>query len=479
MQDQQQNLQQPWPPAAAHETLPISNSGADRGAPNTQGQQHQQQHSQVTVEDDMMSHYTGRTPDPQGQRPSVMSKAEEIRFKNSELALARFAIEAMDAQIETEKNTLLAQLEDLMQKRMAKCWEILRTALGVDISAEADLNKKNRTRGEASLAFCFVIIGIELDLLGFMCVFPYYWNLTSECPSTPLINGIIVEPEDRCDIVILRILLICMSCAYMFCVVAYMHLLDPQGWTPEIPFQDDVTHMDCNFLTQFCPDSMKDKSRVQSVQAVEDATAKVLQMRVRAPVQLNWIHFIPMLRFMLLIKSIDENDVEAVFRVNSLSSFTLGAAQVMGLLFTVMNFNGNFAEMNIFVYVNMLSQMVNWTITFVYFATPIANMMANSITVDAYTRNVETRISDEILQLVYCMERDAEGTPRQAFEDETPAKPMDARSNLEGEGRRKAVELEIKMMKNISVPLDVFTPTEVLSIRRILLKHWGQEFANC
>lgn len=417
------------------------------------------------------------TPDP-----PVMSKAEEIRFnaaKKQELAQARNAVDAMDAQIDAEKHRTMAHMGVMRAKNKENCLDILKTALGVDLTAQAQLSRKSRKRGMASLVFCLVIIGIELDLLGFMCAFPHYWNLTT-CNGTN-VSAEDVEQEGCSNILVLRMLLICMPCAYMFCVLTYMFILDPIGWTPELPLQDDGIRLEVpNISSQYLPESMQQLGQavVPSQATANESKAKALEMRVKAPVQLTWVHFLPLLRFMLVMKSIDENDIEGVFRVNSLSSFTLGSAQVMGMLFTFMNFDGNFAEMNMFVYVNIFSQFVNWAITVVYFATPVAKTLANSITVDAYTRNVEMKIEDELLQLVYDMEQNAHKTAEHEFAQADDIALVD-HAFPEGEWRRKAVEWEIKMMKNISVPLDAFNPTEILSIRRVLLQHWGQEFANC
>merc|ERR1712188_344371 len=71
---------------------------------------------------------------------------------------------------------------------------------------------------------------------------------------------------------------------------------------------------------------------------------------------LQFYHFIPIFRYYLVIKEKTAEDIEATFRVNSLSSFTLGVAQVSGMLFLM---GVRKQVTTIFVKINMISQAVN------------------------------------------------------------------------------------------------------------------------
>jgi hypothetical protein len=103
----------------------------------------------------------------------------------------------------------------------------------------------------------------------------------------------------------------------------------------------------------------------------------------REPIDLEYYHFLPVFRYYLVIKDATPSDVEGLFRVNSLSSFTLGVSQICGILFTKVAGG----PMNIFVKINIASQVVNWLITFVYFATSISNRMKASFKVDTLFYN--------------------------------------------------------------------------------------------
>eukprot|EP00446_Apocalathium_sp_SHHI-4_P003503 CAMPEP_0177182246 /NCGR_PEP_ID=MMETSP0367-20130122/16368_1 /TAXON_ID=447022 ORGANISM="Scrippsiella hangoei-like, Strain SHHI-4" /NCGR_SAMPLE_ID=MMETSP0367 /ASSEMBLY_ACC=CAM_ASM_000362 /LENGTH=360 /DNA_ID=CAMNT_0018629175 /DNA_START=50 /DNA_END=1132 /DNA_ORIENTATION=- len=80
----------------------------------------------------------------------------------------------------------------------------------------------------------------------------------------------------------------------------------------------------------------------------------------------------PGVRFYLICKpSYDMTDVDAIFKVNSLSSFTLGIYQIMGIVFTY----ASGMPFNIYVYFNIVTQVLNWSITILYYATPISKWM--------------------------------------------------------------------------------------------------------
>jgi len=95
--------------------------------------------------------------------------------------------------------------------------------------------------------------------------------------------------------------------------------------------------------------------------------------------QMRFYHFLPIVRYYIVIKEREPDDIEAIFRVNSLSSFSLGIAQICGLLFS--HIFGE--EFGIFHYINIGSQCVNWFITFLYFTTDVAGLMRATISVDA------------------------------------------------------------------------------------------------
>jgi len=104
----------------------------------------------------------------------------------------------------------------------------------------------------------------------------------------------------------------------------------------------------------------------------------------RESVEMKFYHFLPVFRFYVVVKEKEADDIESIFRVNSLSSFSLGIAQIIGLLFhTAVSRQ----PLTIFHKINIVSQGLNWLITFLYFATPAVSYMKAVIKVDAMKYN--------------------------------------------------------------------------------------------
>merc|ERR1712013_17992 len=95
------------------------------------------------------------------------------------------------------------------------------------------------------------------------------------------------------------------------------------------------------------------------------------------------------MRFYLVLKPPTDNDVEGVFMANSLSSFTLGSVQLVGIISFLVNLKeaGGYDALPMTVKLNFKTWMVNWVITVLYFLTPIALRMKNAAAVEALTYN--------------------------------------------------------------------------------------------
>merc|ERR1712100_256311 len=76
----------------------------------------------------------------------------------------------------------------------------------------------------------------------------------------------------------------------------------------------------------------------------------------KLPAHLNFYHFLPIVRYYLLVKDPTTNDVESLFRVNALSTFTLGFAQVFCM---VLGLSNQSLVWNVKLYVGVVAQVVN------------------------------------------------------------------------------------------------------------------------
>lgn len=215
--------------------------------------------------------------------------------------------------------------------------------------------------GIANFLFLFVILGIELDMAGLGLSASTYW---------------------RYDVLVLKMFLIFFAVSYVVALAMAM-LLDGEedsqhSAAPARPTRQNQGSMGISRLAGY--------------------------LKVQNPfnISMQIYHVIPGVRYYLLVKSIiNAADVEAVMKINALSSFSLGMFQTMGICFTL--YTGR--EINIFVKINIVTQCVNWLITFLYFGTPIAVWMGNGAQVKTLNQFYQGISNDWAMTLA----RDAEG----------------------------------------------------------------------
>jgi len=112
----------------------------------------------------------------------------------------------------------------------------------------------------------------------------------------------------------------------------------------------------------------------------------------RTQIKLRYYHFLPIVRYYLLIKDTEPDDMEGLFRVNALSTFTLGVAQIICMMFHQLVLK---APLTIFIKVGIFTQCWNIGVTLLYFFTPICTKMMASIAVDTLKHNVE----EDVMQM--------------------------------------------------------------------------------
>jgi hypothetical protein len=87
---------------------------------------------------------------------------------------------------------------------------------------------------------------------------------------------------------------------------------------------------------------------------------------------MEFYHWVPGLRFYLMVKaSYTPTDVDALFRVNSISTFTFGIFQVVGIMATYVRDE----PITLYVIINIVSQILNWGLTMLYFGSNISVWM--------------------------------------------------------------------------------------------------------
>jgi hypothetical protein len=140
---------------------------------------------------------------------------------------------------------------------------------------------------------------------------------------------------------------------------------------------------------------------------------------------------------------------------------------------------GSFRGLSMFVYMNMFSQVVNWTITILYFVTGISKRMQNSIAIDAFKTNLSNLMRNTLLQLQVLISDDADARADEELQvsEDGSVGQSDRLSGSVGLMRDK-LQHEIKTMKNKEVDLKNFEPIEILTLRRAVYMQFAEEFSK-
>lgn len=357
----------------------------------------------------------------------LMEKAKE----HHEELLADGAVKTNECNLAGDEMKFIVERCEKGDKAKDEAKEKVNQAFGIDVDSMRQLASRNRNRNLCQLMFCFVIMGCELDLIGFFGAFQGYWAL-----DIPLVKG----------------LLVAMPSSYMVCIFLYFWCIQPGEMQDNKKGNEDANT----------------GNRLQR-------QAKALLRRKN--VRLSLYHFLPLARYILLIKSTTGEDVEGVFRVNSLSSFTLGSCQIVALIFTITTNGNSISGLSIFVYMNMFSQLVNWSITILYFATGVADGMKKSIASGAYSANLSSQMRKTLVQLQVSISEDAQ---RLASEDASVMDDNQSTSSGDEDGylsvMRRTLENEIMFFKKTAVDLRYFDPIELLTIRRAVYMQFSEEF---
>merc|ERR1712048_1133519 len=150
-------------------------------------------------------------------------------------------------------------------------------------------------------------------------------------------------------------------------------------------------------------------NRMSRLEARVPLPGETLPLR-REPFEMKFYHCVPVFRFYVIIKELETDDIEAIFRINSLSSFTLGVAQIIGITFHVAVLQ---QPLSIFHMINIVSQCLNWLITILYFfGNPAVMYMKGVIQVDAMRYNDRKLLMELQKKHAELMHKSAEGISR-------------------------------------------------------------------
>lgn len=251
-------------------------------------------------------------------------------------------MEKSTKEIEKQRNKFANQMENL-DVQMAEAKQFLRV-LNKNMGVKSGIMYRI-----ANFMFLMVVFGIEYDMNGLMCSVMTYWGY---------------------NIFLLRFLLVFFAISFFAPLLLHYYFV-LNGMPSSSGSQKLAQPQRQSIQSSASGTDERKKERRGYIGFLKSS----IQARNPFGGEIQFYHFIPGIRFYLLIKSdTDMTDVDAIFRINTLSSFTFGFYQIVGIIFTFVYGY----EVNLFVWANVGSQAVNWSITALYFATPIAAWMGRA-----------------------------------------------------------------------------------------------------
>lgn len=312
--------------------------------------------------------------------------AEKIKARNEQVSLDS----ALDEnRFTTLKNDVGERVGRIYEKRALK-WRLIRTLRGEGwcscVTAMSDSCQK-MMRKVAKFAWLLVILGTELDLAGFCIAFPMYWGMF---------------PDDMPEFQkVVRGFLLYGPAAYILAVKLYIDVAGSKAAQKFCNLYELLIEKEVRSLSKGDGKAAIQASTgcfsffLSDQHAAEDARKKI-EDNIRTPLlaaeelsgeieptlyQLKVFHFVPILRSYTVIKDMEPNDVESLFRVNGLSTFTIGFAQIVCIIMGTAG--GKLQLDDTITKFGLCAQAVNIFVTALYFGTSIPSILMNISAIEA------------------------------------------------------------------------------------------------
>jgi len=375
---------------------------------------------------------------------------------------------------EKTENELVGQMQVALKKAKKvkddRTWTAICEGLGLqDRDCSSSRIKCAHRLGKA--AYFLLLVFSELDFVMFIVGFNTYWNY------------------DDVGREVVKIILISFPFAFMISLVLNQMQVD----------HDDVTHAD--------------NDEAGNLDPLKRITRETNRMMALPAFRMKLYHFIPGLRGMLFLENPDGHYIEAMFRVNTLSSFCLGVAQLIGAVFYVGVGGG---DMSLEIYMNLTTLSINWLITILYYLTPIARYMSDAVSAENFSVSIQNFMEEDknrwLASIGVASELIASQNAEKVGAASDGSCSMDSRSDLDADDAdldfddldllsdvgpptkskltaahlsmlsnpeeqavakfRKKVQAEINLLCNVLVDLDNIPLTQLVELRmRIFKKH--------
>lgn len=295
------------------------------------------------------------------------------------------------------------------------------TGLDVDEDHLAQYQTQGTIHSLVKFGYFMLLFCSDLDVLGFVLAFPFYWTY------------------DGLGSVLIKIVLVGFPCAFVFCLILNVY---HYGWMRSGPESQEVEDEDCALPRVAEAD---DDYKKRTLERIAEET-KELMTRPASPVKAQ--HIVPILRYQLLLYQPSPEDVEAMFRINTLSSFSLGVAQLVSMSFYL--FVGGY-PWNLAICINMFSQCVNWIVTLSYFFSPVANLMKDAMIICNLSTAVQHLLDSDTKQFLCLVKSAGAQKAKQIAEVPDKAQAKDKVennvANRQAQRFRKQVQAELDLLE--------------------------------
>lgn len=329
-----------------------------------------------------------------GQRHTVECHQMKVKKDQEENEVKADAEVAMRI-VEVETTFRAAKNADQIRIKKEEAWEFLKKAMRIDDETMAIHDRAASMMGLVKMAFLAVIVGCELDLYAFIMSWPGYWNMPD---PNHQIEGLPVNTGwGTVEITVIKLLLVVGPIGYILSVGIYLRSNNGQDEENAAILPHKKQKINHRMI--------QDEDEEAPLFDVDKLPEAGYATAARKKINLRYFHFLPIVRYYLLIKDTEPDDMEGLFRVNALSTFTLGIVQIVCMMFHQFVVK---APWTIFIKVGIFTQCWNIGVTLLYFLTPACTLMMASIAVDTLKHSVEEDIRKLTKRYLSAVQRQAQ-----------------------------------------------------------------------
>lgn len=338
-----------------------------------------------------------------------------------------------------------AERQQVYSRQKEQAMKLLERAFGFTTKDLQGVKNNRRLGSVAKFAFLLVVLGCEIDLYGFILAAPTYWTgdhaATANASSTHMV---------------MRALLIAAPVAYL--IAAGMIICNEPEADESDPLQE-VVPLDRAAMAVAAGLQRAGGALPRDTNNTS-AGGRILERKIK----LKFYHILPVFRMYLVLKEVTASDIEGLFRVNALSTFTLGFAQMSCM---ALGFGTGMLTLDIFIKVGIGAQCLNLSVTLMYFGTNVAERMMNQAQIEALNYHAEQTWRETEKNFLLLV------TENRRMEDGT----WSNENKIETETKRVIWEIE-KLAWREDIHLNIFTFSELCKIGKFLAQKYIVEFAR-